>query len=167
MPRLTGDPVGRAARAPESLTVSPRPLQPARFGEHVTVRGVIFAEQDLVIAGLVEGDVNLPNHAVTVDRSGRVTGSVFARIITILGRVAGDVTASERIEIHPEATVEADLTAPRVALHDGAFFRGKVEMKRAEAAVRVARYRLEKQVSGAESRVETRPEPARKNYPGR
>jgi cytoskeletal protein CcmA (bactofilin family) len=167
MPRLSGDARGRVALAPESLTVSPRPLQPARFGEHVTVRGVIFAEQDLVLAGGVDGDLNLPNHAVTIDRSGRVSGSVFARIIIILGRVTGEITASERIEIMPEATVEASLTAPRLALHEGAFYRGKVEMKRAEAAVRVARYRLEKQVPAAEPRADVRPDTQRENYSGR
>lgn len=167
MPRLSGDPSGPAARAPESLTLSPRPLQPARFGERVNVRGVVFAEQDLVVAGTIEGDLNLPNHAVTIDRTGRVMGSVFAKIITILGRVTGEATASDRIEIMPEATVEAGLTAPRIALHEGAFYKGKVEMKRAEAAVRVARYRLEKQAGGAEPRAEAREEPQRKNYPGR
>jgi cytoskeletal protein CcmA (bactofilin family) len=118
--------------------------RPGVIAEGIVIVGDVLADEDLIIAGRLDGDINLPNHALTVAPEGRVTGQMFAKIITIAGRVSGAVTASDSIEVLEGAVVDGDLTAPKIGVELGAWFQGRVEMKRAEAAVRVARYRLER-----------------------
>jgi cytoskeletal protein CcmA (bactofilin family) len=107
------------------------------------VTGDVFAEQDLILAGRVDGSVDLPNHALTVVKGGRLQGPAFARIVSVAGTIVGDVTASELVEVLPGARIRGDITSPRIYLDEEAAFEGKIDMRRADAAVRVARYRLE------------------------
>lgn len=117
--------------------------RPGLIAEGIVISGDVLADEDLIIAGQLDGNINLPDHALTIAPEGRVTGQLFARIITVAGRVSGGVTASDSIEVLEGAVVDGDLTAPKVGIELGASFQGRVEMKRADAAVRVARYRIE------------------------
>ncbi|HKK94104.1 MAG TPA: polymer-forming cytoskeletal protein, partial [Longimicrobiales bacterium] len=76
---------------------------------------------------------DLEEHTVTVGSDGRVTASIVARVVTVEGRVDGDIEARERIVLRASSQVEGDITAPRVVLEDGARFRGGVDMGEAGA----------------------------------
>lgn len=113
------------------------------IGPSTTIRGEVTAEEDLFIDGSVEGRVQIPQHRLVVGPRARLKADVFARSVTISGHAVGRITASERIEIEASATVEGEIVAPRVTLADGAYFKGRIDPKRADAAVRVAQYRME------------------------
>jgi len=113
------------------------------LGPSTVIRGEVTAEEDLLIDGLVEGKVQLPKHRLTVGPRARLKANVFARQVTIAGYASGTITASERVEIESSATVEGEIIAPRIVLVEGAYFSGRVDPKRAEAAVAVAQYRHE------------------------
>jgi cytoskeletal protein CcmA (bactofilin family) len=115
---------------------------PLDLGPTTVIRGEITAEEDLLIEGLVEGTVRLPKHHLVIGPRARLEADVFARQVTIAGHARGTITASERIEIESSATVEGEIIAPRIVLVEGAYFSGRVDPKRAEAAVAVAQYRL-------------------------
>jgi cytoskeletal protein CcmA (bactofilin family) len=117
--------------------------RPGLVAEGIVIKGDVLADEDLIIAGQLDGNINIPDHALTIAPEGKVSGQLFAKIITVAGHVSGGVTASDSIEVLEGAFVDGDLTAPKVGIELGAWFQGKIEMKRAEAAVRVARYRLE------------------------
>ncbi len=102
-----------------------RPMANA-IGRSVTVRGEVSCSEDLVIDGRVEGNVESESFEVMV--AGEVEGNVRARQILILGRVAGDVSAAEEIEIRGSAQVEGDLVAHRLMIHEHARVRGNVRM---------------------------------------
>ncbi len=51
-----------------------------------------------------------------------------ARQVTLFGKVAGSLTAQERVEIRHGATVEADITCQSLAIQEVAYFCGKVAM---------------------------------------
>jgi cytoskeletal protein CcmA (bactofilin family) len=121
---------------------------PTTLGAAIAVSGDVFTDQDLVLEGNVTGSVSVPNHALTVVEGGRVAGHVFARVVSVHGTVSGGITASELVEVLAHACVDGDITAPRVYLDEDATYRGRIDMRRADAAVRVARYRLRQQ--GAE-----------------
>jgi len=126
--------------------VRPGP-RPGVLGRGLAVAGDVVADEDLIVSARVDGCIDLPDHALTVAADGHVTGQLFARLVVVAGRVTGSVTASESIELMDGSTVEGDLTAPRVGIELGATFQGKVEMRRSDAAVRVARYRLERKTN--------------------
>ena len=100
----------------------------AIIGESITIEGELKGSEDLTIQGNVEGSVNLDDHAVTVGPDGKVEADIVARVITVEGHVVGDLDADDQIVLRGSARVEGDLSAPRVNLEDGSYFRGAVDM---------------------------------------
>jgi cytoskeletal protein CcmA (bactofilin family) len=139
--RVAGPPDPRGGGAAAATAA----LVPTVLGAQLRVVGDVRAEQDLVVLGRIEGSVGVPNHALTLDEGALLRGPAFARIVTVSGTVVGDITASELVEILPGASVTGDVAAPRVYLDENAALSGRIDMRRADAAVRVARYRLERQ----------------------
>jgi len=112
------------ASAPRSTSASGR----ATIGPSISIKGDVTGSEDLVIQGKVDGSVTLGHHAVSVGSEGRVNANIVGRVITIEGRVEGDLTAEEQIILRGSAQVHGDIKAPRVVLEDGATFRGLVDM---------------------------------------
>jgi cytoskeletal protein CcmA (bactofilin family) len=111
------------------------------IGKALTVTGTVQAGESLAIAGTVRGDVLVSDHEVTLHDGALVAGAVLARSITVHGRAEGRLVAREIVRIMRNASVSANIAAPRLALVDGARFTGRVEPLRADAAFRVAGYR--------------------------
>lgn len=107
----------------------------ATIGKSLVVKGTIRGQEDLLIDGRLEGDVELPEHRLTVGVTGHVQGSVRAREIVILGTVQGNLEASERVEIKKNAKVIGDLKAQRPVIEDEAYFKGNVETIRVDTKV--------------------------------
>ena len=112
------------------------------IGRGVKITGSLMADEPVSIVGILDGDVIVANHAVTVETGGRVDGAVTARVITVHGGTFGRLIARDVVRVLDGATVKADVVAPKLALEDGAVFNGRVDGgARAEAAARVAAYR--------------------------
>jgi cytoskeletal protein CcmA (bactofilin family) len=92
------------------------------------IRGEITGQTELLIEGEVAGEIRL-DATVTVGAEGAVQGPIFAPVVRVGGRVTGNVTASDRVEVAPSGSVEGDISAPRIVIAEGAFFKGRVEMK--------------------------------------
>ena len=107
---------------------------PAVFGPSITIKGDVTGDEDLLIQGRVEGSVDLAQHNVTIGPSGKVKAGVSGRMVVVEGEVEGDLRAVEQIILRRTAKVEGSLSAPRVALEDGASFRGGIEMDSAKKA---------------------------------
>ena len=105
----------------------------ATIGPSIRIDGDVTGSEDLVIQGHVDGSVTLEDNAVSVGKEGRVHADIRGRVITIEGRVEGDLTAQEQIVLRGSAQVKGDIKAPRVVLEDGATFRGLVDMGAADA----------------------------------
>lgn len=100
----------------------------AQIGSSVVIRGELIAEEDVTIAGRVEGTIRIEGHGVTVNAGGHVAADIEARAIVVAGTVKGRLVAQERIDLRDGADVEGDLVAPRIGVADGARFNGGVEM---------------------------------------
>src|SRR5579863_8072568 len=105
----------------------------AVLGKSVIVKGQIFSREDLTIDGEVEGTVELQEHRLTVGPNGKVLASVKAREIVILGTIHGNVEASDKIDIRKEAKLVGDIKTARIVIEDGAYFKGNIDIVRAEA----------------------------------
>jgi cytoskeletal protein CcmA (bactofilin family) len=107
----------------------PRPRgERATIGRSITIRGDVSGDEDLVIEGRVEGSVDLKQHSVTVGPEGDVKADISGRVVTIEGHVEGNLRADEQVILRGSARVEGDISAPRIMLEDGAYFRGGVDM---------------------------------------
>lgn len=116
--------------------------------KHLRIVGTVSSAEDLRIDGEIEGEIEAPSCCVVVSEGARVTGTLFARDVTVEGSFSGKITAVEIVDIRERARVTADIVTPGVIVADGASVHGRVETKRADAAVRVARYRMERREQG-------------------
>jgi len=117
-----------APAAPGRQPAAPRSGGAAVIGSSITVKGDVSGDEDLVIQGRVEGTVSLPQHNVTIGPTGKVTADIRGKMVIVEGEVNGDLKAQEQIILRHTAKVEGSISAPRVALEDGAVFRGGIEM---------------------------------------
>lgn len=110
----------------------------ANIGPSVVIKGEISAKEPLVVSGRVEGTIDVPGHVVTIEAGAQVTANVAAGGIVVSGTVHGALVAEERIVLRAGAEVEGDLSAPRLAIEDGARACGRVTVA-APAAADLAR----------------------------
>jgi len=95
-------------------------------GTHV--EGVLSGATELLIDGEVVGEIRV-QAAVVIGTDGVVQGPIAANNVRVGGRVAGNVQATERVEVSPSGSLEGDIAAPRVVIAEGAFFKGRIEMR--------------------------------------
>jgi cytoskeletal protein CcmA (bactofilin family) len=123
-PALSAEPANRAP-----VTAGDQ----ASIGKGLIIKGEITGTESLFIDGKVEGAITLPGNRVTIGRNGQVASSISAREIVILGKVRGNITATDRVDIRAEGALTGDVTAARISIEDGAFFKGGIDIKKAEA----------------------------------
>jgi cytoskeletal protein CcmA (bactofilin family) len=104
------------------------------LGKSVIVKGQIYSREDLTIDGEVEGTVELQEHRLTIGPNGKVRASVKARELVVLGTIHGDVETTDKIDIRKEAKLVGDIKTARIVIEDGAYFKGNIDIVRAEAA---------------------------------
>ena len=103
------------------------------IGKSVIIKGELNGSEDLTIEGQVEGKIELRQNVLTIGPNGKIKAQVFAKSVVILGEVTGNVTATEKVDIRDNGSVDGDIAAPRVAIAEGAHFRGSIDMQRTGA----------------------------------
>ena len=105
----------------------------ATIGKGLFIKGEINGSESLFIDGKVEGTVNLPGNRVTIGRNGQVAANITAREIVVLGKVRGNVSATDRVDIRAEGSLSGDVAAARISIEDGAFFKGGIDIRKPDA----------------------------------
>jgi cytoskeletal protein CcmA (bactofilin family) len=111
-------------------TAQPASADQATIGKSLIIKGEVTGSESLYIDGKVEGSINLPGNRVTVGRNGQVTANISAREIVVLGKVKGNVSASDRVDIRSEGSLSGDVVAQRISIEDGAFFKGGIDIRK-------------------------------------
>ena len=125
-----------AAHQPVSTASVPQPenrrieRDVVNIGKSVVIKGELNGSEDLTIEGHVEGKIELKDHVLTIGPNGRIKAQVLAKSVIVLGEVNGNVTATEKVDIRDGGSVDGDIISPRVAIAEGAHFRGSVDMQR-------------------------------------
>jgi cytoskeletal protein CcmA (bactofilin family) len=102
----------------------------ASIGKGLSFKGEITGNESLYIDGKIEGSITLPGNRVTIGRNGIVTANITAREIVVLGKVRGNVAASDRVDIRAEGSLTGDVAAARISIEDGAFFKGGIDIRK-------------------------------------
>jgi cytoskeletal protein CcmA (bactofilin family) len=117
-------------------TPAPRPVtttttaDQATIGKSLVIKGEVTGSESLYIDGRVEGSINLSGNRVTVGRNGVVSANINAREIVVLGKVKGNLTASDRVDIRSDGSLTGDVVAARISIEDGAFFKGGIDIRK-------------------------------------
>ena len=116
------------------------------------MKGELRGSEDLTIEGQVEGKIALKQHVLTIGTHGRIQAQVFAKSVIVLGEVVGNIEATEKVAIRNEGAVEGDIKAPRVAIAEGAKFRGGIDMQQGQGEGQAAGRNRSEPKPGAEPR---------------
>lgn len=100
----------------------------AVIGPKIKFKGELIGEEDLLVQGEIEGTIDLKSHNLTVGKQGVLKANAVAKTIVIEGNVEGDLFGEEKIVIKESSNVSGNIVAERVALEDGAKFRGSIDM---------------------------------------
>src|SRR5208283_1307252 len=106
------------------------PQEQATLGKSLVIKGEVTGSESLYIDGRVEGSINLPGNRVTVGRNGVVSANISAREVVVLGKVRGNLTASDRVDIRGEGSLTGDVVAQRISIEDGAYFKGGIDIRK-------------------------------------
>jgi cytoskeletal protein CcmA (bactofilin family) len=102
----------------------------AHVGKSVAIKGEVSGSEDLYIDGRVEGAIDLQGGSLTVGPNGQVRANVNAKTVIIHGKLEGNIRASDRAELRKSALIVGDIATQRIAIEEGAYFKGKVEINK-------------------------------------
>ena len=100
----------------------------AHIGKTVSIRGDISGSEELYVDGQVEGSIQLSGNVVTVGPNGRIRANINAKSVVVSGTVEGNIQVTERTEMRKSAVVTGDVQTRRIAIEEGAYFKGKLEI---------------------------------------
>jgi cytoskeletal protein CcmA (bactofilin family) len=123
---------------PPAATPSEERRVVAWVGKSILFRGDLIGLEDMTIDGRVEGTIELRDHSLTVGPDAHIQAEIVAKIVTVHGSIAGTITANEAVYIHHTGSVDGNITAPRLAIADGATVKGQIETGRRGDAVKPA-----------------------------
>lgn len=102
---------------------------PMAIGSTIHIKGDVTGDEDLIIHGHVEGQINLKDHDVIIGKNGKVDANIQAKQIVVEGQLNGDLIGEEKVIIRETGNVLGNVVSPRVTLEDGAMFKGSIEME--------------------------------------
>ncbi len=146
-----GAPVGEPPAAARAAEPKRQLGDTVNIGKSVVIKGELNGSEDLTIEGQVDGKIELRQNVLTIGPNGKIKAQIFAKAVVVLGEVTGNVTATEKVDIRDNGSVDGDIVAPRVAIADGAHFRGSIDMQKTPGAASTG-------AKPAETKPETKPE---------
>lgn len=112
---------------------APKTTEFAHIGKSVIIKGELSGSEDLFVDGVVEGTIELRSNNLVIGPNGQVKGSLHAKGVVVQGKLDGDIRATQRAELRKSAVVVGDIFTQRIAIEEGAYFKGKVDIQQ-EAA---------------------------------
>ena len=131
------------------------------IGKSVVIKGELNGSEDLTVEGHVEGRIELKDHVLTIGPHGRIKAEIHAKAVIILGEVTGNIMASEKVDIRDNGSVDGDIVAPRVAIAEGAHFRGSVDMQRKAAPAGAPAAKVEAKPAQVAAHAPVPPQPSK------
>ncbi|MEO5568803.1 MAG: polymer-forming cytoskeletal protein [Gemmatimonadaceae bacterium] len=108
-----------------------KPSRSREFTTHINdgteIEGKITFTGTVLLNGRVRGEITSTDTLVVGER-GVVNASIHAGTVEVSGEVVGNITANERIELHPGCRVYGDIEAPVVIIDEGALLEGQCRM---------------------------------------
>jgi cytoskeletal protein CcmA (bactofilin family) len=93
----------------------------------VEIKGNIKFSGELTLDGKLDGEIHTDG-ALALGDSAVVNGNITAQSVTVRGKVNGNITAKEKIDIKAKAELFGDIRAARLTIEEGVTFVGKTEV---------------------------------------
>ena len=122
------------------------------IGKSVVIKGELNGSEDLTIEGHVEGKIELRDHVLTIGRTAESAQRCSPRRSSCSARSSATSPRTEKVDIRDNGSVDGDIVSPRVAIAEGAHFRGSVDMKKARRRATEARVKAGRNEAGRRRR---------------
>jgi cytoskeletal protein CcmA (bactofilin family) len=130
---------------------TPKTAEFAHIGKSVIIKGELSGSEDLYVDGQVEGSIELAGNRLIIGPHGQVRANVNAKGVIVQGKLEGNIRAGERAELTKSAIAVGDIVTQRVAIEEGAYFKGKVDIQRDTAKTDGAKSASASAVAGSSS----------------
>lgn len=112
--------------SPQPAAVAARPAPATRnvLSTDVEIKGNVKFTNDLVVDGKIEGEINSDGN-LTVGENARLKAEIKTATVVVYGKVYGNLTATDRVELKASAEVVGDIKAKTLSIEAGAIFVGK------------------------------------------
>jgi len=130
---------------------TPKTAEFAHIGKSVIIKGELSGSEDLYVDGQVEGSIELSGNRLIIGPHGQVRANVNAKGVIVQGKLEGNIRAGERAELTKSAIAVGDIVTQRVAIEEGAYFKGKVDIQRDMAKTDGAKSASASAVAGSSS----------------
>src|SRR6202158_1790508 len=109
---------------------TPKTAEFAHIGKSVIIKEDLSGSEDLYVDGQVEGSIELAGNRLIIGPHGQVRANVNAKGVIVQGKLDGNIRASARAELTKSAIAVGDIITQRVAIEEGAYFKGKVDIQK-------------------------------------
>jgi cytoskeletal protein CcmA (bactofilin family) len=117
-----------AATTPASGPVPANLRTTAYLGPGLIIKGEITGNEDLRLDSKFEGSISIGGFRLTVGPNSQIEGEIKAREVVVSGKVTGNITARDRLEIKKGSSVVGDMSTARIMVEEGAYFKGAIEI---------------------------------------
>ncbi len=100
----------------------------AHLGKSVRIKGELSGSEDIFVDGELEGSIQLTGNSLTIGPNGRIRANISAKNVIVGGILDGNIQAEERAELRKTAVMNGDVRTKRIAIEEGAFFKGMLEI---------------------------------------
>lgn len=111
---------------------TPKKAELAYIGKSVIIKGELSGSEDLYIDGQLEGSIRLDGNNLTIGPNGQVKADVSAKTVIVEGKIEGAIRSSDRTELRKSASATGEISTQRIAIEEGALFKGKLDVQRDE-----------------------------------
>ncbi|MCP4704002.1 MAG: polymer-forming cytoskeletal protein [candidate division Zixibacteria bacterium] len=98
------------------------------IGKDTVFTGTLDVKGAVRVDGTVKGKV-ICTDTVTVGTTGYVEADLEGQIVVVAGKVVGNLTALDKLELQAKSDVEGDLKTKSLVVEQGAIFCGSCKMK--------------------------------------
>ncbi len=116
--------------APAATSASAAPARPASSASRnvlstdVEVKGTLKFTNDLIVDGRIEGEIHSDGN-LTIGENARIKAEIKTATVTVHGKVHGNITATDRVDLKAGAEVVGDIKSKILTMEPGAIFVGK------------------------------------------
>ena len=104
----------------------------AFLGKGTEFKGIISYEGTVRIDGRIEGEV-ITKGTLVVGETAVIDAEITAGTVMSGGRINGNITASIKVHLLPEAVLSGSVRTPILIIDEGAKFNGNCDMSKSEA----------------------------------
>ena len=102
------------------------------IGPSVKVEGNFSGEGNIVVQGMVQGNLKTAND-ITIEDGANVEADVEAANLKVSGEVTGNVKCHGKTELAPSAKVNGDIETEIISIETGAVLNGRCSCSASEA----------------------------------